>query len=125
MLRLTKDLGIDWTATGEHHHAAPFANEDLSEMWWADAGQPTMVGAYHAQQSFAPHPDRSMARLRNLSCPQSGFLSDDCRRSPRDVDLKPVQDRLTALSRDVDNHNLLLWSMIAQGDMPVLPLGAH
>ena len=44
--------------------------------------QPTMVGAYHAQQSFAPHPDRSMARLRNLSRPQSGFLSDDCRRSP-------------------------------------------
>ena len=36
-----------------------------------------MVGAYHAEQSFAPHPDRSMARLRNLSRPQSGFLTDD------------------------------------------------
>ena len=42
--------------------------------------------------------------------------------APRDVDLKPVQDRLTVLSRDVDNHNLLLWSMIAQGNMPVIPM---
>jgi hypothetical protein len=35
--QVAKDSGIDWTATGEHHHAAPFASEDLSEVWWPNA----------------------------------------------------------------------------------------